>query len=400
MVKIKPLYLILLLGILILSILVGGTLPYFILYVIILLGILPLIHSVYSLMTLRVKIKIDNRTYYNGDSLDLEYKISNLGRLPILRLEIQNSILENLSGIREDKKLISLKPGQVYREKISINLNKRGHFHLGHLLISILDIFNISQLNKPFYEKMDLVVYPKIIKISRFSIQTTLETGDLRAYNNFFYDKSQIKSLRDYTENDSIKDIHWKLTSKQGRPILKEYDQSGNIETNLILVNSELYFLGENIHILEDLMAEVATSLVSYYMERNIKIKLQTQNKGESFEIQSQTRQDLKSFLLFLASFQGNGEKNGLDYLNYLFSKTSDLHPIIITPYLDKDLATEFIKLKLKNIIPTIILVGLSGDQLDKSLLNNLEKEYLPIYYIDKNSSIKDVLEGFYGWKS
>ncbi len=312
-------------------------------------------------------------------------------------MEIKSHIVKQLTGKDSPKIITSLNPKKSFTFKETVILKKRGYYELGEIQITIKDIFGLYSLNKNFSTKASLLVYPETIELSTFKIIAVEQSGELMVKDPTFQDKSRIASIRDYREGDSIKSIHWKLTAKLDQPIIKEYENRGDTRVSMFIDNYQKHFLKDVDRRLEDKIAEVALSIINYYINRNIYIELRTQYQNEIVQIQGEQKYHIKSFLDFLAKFKGNGS---IDFNTFITPQLEilkkDTTAIIITPCLDKSTGTLGIFLKTKNINPLFIIITDKENNtghVDLSVEEILRQEGIPLYLIDYNSNIKKILE-------
>ncbi len=376
---------------------VGGIIPYFIFYVVLLASLIPLIHNLIILKKIKGTIKIPTGTLYSGDKIDIYYEINNNSNFYIPHMEIKSHIVKQLTGKDSPKIITSLNPKKSFTFKETVILKKRGYYELGEIQITIKDIFGLYSLNKNFSTKASLLVYPETIELSTFKIIAVEQSGELMVKDPTFQDKSRIASIRDYREGDSIKSIHWKLTAKLDQPIIKEYENRGDTRVSMFIDNYQKHFLKDVDRRLEDKIAEVALSIINYYINRNIYIELRTQYQNEIVQIQGEQKYHIKSFLDFLAKFKGNGS---IDFNTFITPQLEilkkDTTAIIITPCLDKSTGTLGIFLKTKNINPLFIIITDKENNtghVDLSVEEILRQEGIPLYLIDYNSNIKKILE-------
>ncbi len=118
---------------------------------------------------IRIRRTLTNKWATTGDAIDEEILLSNLGRLPILLVELDDrsnlpgytaSVAENLDG-RQTKRWIS--GGKALR---------RGLFTLGPMTVRTGDPFGIFLAEFDFPQVSTLVVYPPISVMPDFRIPT------------------------------------------------------------------------------------------------------------------------------------------------------------------------------------------------------------------------------------
>lgn len=288
-----PLILVILLVFVLLT---GGTMPYFLFYVFMLTVLIPLIHCLITLLGLEGYVKIPQESLFTGDIIDIEYQIVNKSILRIPYMEIQKDIIGQLTGESTSKTILSLEKKESYTHRDNIVLKRRGYYKFGEVNVKICDVFKFFSFKKKIASPASLIVYPEIIKLSTFNITANQQSGELSIYNSAFQDKSRVVSLRDYREGDSIKSIHWKLSAKKGSPIVKDYENRVDTNAVIFIDNSKILFENDVDRNLEDTAVNIAISIIDYYLNQNIEIRLETQDDKSYIEIQSQQKSDLKPF--------------------------------------------------------------------------------------------------------
>lgn len=381
--------------------LVGGTMPYFLFYVLLLTFIIPLIHIIISLKGLKGQVIIPNRSLFSGDKIDIIYQINNQSFFSTPYLEVQSDISKQLTGNDSLKLVLSLEKKEIFTHKETVVLSRRGFYQVGEIEVSIKDVFGFYSFRKKITSNTSLIVYPEIIRLSTFYISTSHESGELLVQDSRFQDKSRINSLREYQEGDSIKAIHWKLSARKETPIVKEYEHRGDTNAIVFVDNYKDLFKYDKDRRLEDKIADTALSIVDYCLREGIEINLETQNKKELIKVLGQQISDLKPFLEALARFKGNGF---IDFNTFLLQRIESLKKdstvIIITSYLDKNMGARGIDLKMKNLDPLfIVIIDMESKTgfIDPLIQDRLYKEGIMVCIIDYKTSIKEALEVYRG---
>lgn len=380
------------------ALLVGGTMPYFLLYTYSLFFLIPLVHLRLILRGLDVNIKIPKGSLYVGDEIDLVYQLDNRTIFHIPHLEIHSHISKELSRKASSRLVENLAPYENYSYQENLDLNRRGYFQLGSLEIKISDAFGLFTLRRSYSSQASLVVYPKPIEISSFALSSVEQMGDLPIEDLTFQDTSRISSLREFRPGDSIKSVHWKLSAKLDEIIVKEYEKRGDAEVALFIDNYKDYFIGDETRDLEDRLVDLGLALVNYYIGENIAINLYSQTGGKLVQLETSQSLDLKNFLEFFAYFRADGHAKLEDLiLANLENLTRDMTLIIITPILDRDRASLGIYLKSQGLQPIFIVSRDEEARIDPSqaqVHTSFKEEAIPLYLLDSNRSIKEVLEG------
>lgn len=382
------------------TILVGGTLPYFVFYVVVLGLSLPLIQIIFALKNIKGSIILPKGSLYNDDNIDINYRIDNSGFFSIPYLEIDNEISRKLTRKDSKKTIISLEKNHSYNKRESIYLNRRGYYKLVSIKVRVRDIFGIYSFKKTVSSPSSLLVYPRPIEINHFPIISSHISGEILVKDSASKDRSSINSFRDYVPGDSIKSIHWKLSGKLNRPIIKEYENSGDTNTLILLDNSKDNFSKDIDNRLEDKSVDIALSITDYCLNNAIPIVLKTQNPNSYIDLQGEDRGDLKSFLEVYAKLEANGPYS---FKSFLDSQSEDLRKntsiILISNKLNKEIAARILDIKMRAInIISIFVTDVEKEfrQIDLGLQTRLIQEAIPLYIIDYKSSIKEILEAHY----
>ena len=380
------------------ALLVGGTMPYFLLYVYILSFLIPLLHSLFVLIKLESSVQLPDKALYSGDEITIIYKIENNSIFHIPYLKIHSHISEELTGKKAEKIVKTLKPREFIKYRENIKLKRRGHYELGKIEVIVSDAFGFFHLKKKIISETSLLVYPEAIELSNFTITAVEQLGELPIDNIAFQDKSRISSLRDFREGDSIKSIHWKLSAKLDDIIIKNYENRGDAHTIVLIDNYNKHFENDQDRHLEDKIVDISLSIINYYLNQNIPVNFQTQNNDKLIEIQGQQKTDIKPFLDSLARFKGNG---ALEFSKFIIPRIDNFRKdstvIIITPNLNKSIGTLGISLKTKGLKPLFIIATDKRNNmgyLEPMVEKGLRQENIPIYLLDYKTNIKEALEG------
>jgi len=381
--------------------LVGGTMPYFLFYILLLTYLIPFIHCLINYLFLEGKIDIPQGSLYTGDSIIVKYKIVNNSIFPITYLEIENDFSKKLTGKDSPKIILSMGKKESYQDSETIVLKRRGFYEMGEINLTIKDAFGFFSIKKKISSTTSLLIYPEIIGLTTFKISTSQQAGDLLIRDSSFQDKSRIYSLREYLEGDSIKSIHWRLSARKNTPIVKEYENRGDTQVNIFIDNEYRLFKNDYDNRIEDKIVDVTTSIINYCLNQNIQVTLETQDHNKYVNIQGQQKPDFKPFLEVLAKFKGNGSLNFTSFVN---SKVETINRgatvVIITPNLDKAMGALGIYLRMKNLYPLFIVITDNEKEtgyIDGQIENRLKSEDIPVYWLDYKTNIKDTLEGYYG---
>ncbi|MCI8630994.1 MAG: DUF58 domain-containing protein [Firmicutes bacterium] len=105
------------------------------------------------------------------------------------------------------------------------------------------DFLGLFSHIKPLREEVTCIVYPYEAKMYvEFRKNTEREQpGDIYDGKKSGTDVSEVFGLREYAEGDSLQSIHWKLSGKMNKLIVREFGRPVNYHTLVLLSPSFLY---------------------------------------------------------------------------------------------------------------------------------------------------------------
>lgn len=395
--KVKFSYILLIISTFLFALLVGGPMPYLLFYITILTFLIPLLHLLISFIGLKASIKLPNSYLYTGSSIDIEYDIRNKNFFSIPILKFSSDISKKLGDKTTPSKTLSLSPREVFKYKEEILLKRRGFYENIDLKVNISDIYSFFTFKKIFHNKAELLIYPNVIQLDSFRTSSNKNLGELLVQDSMFQDKTSISSIKEYTEGDSIKQIHWKVSAKRGLPMIKSFEKVSNANLNIFMDSHKALFIKDLDRRLEDKIVDTSLAIVNYFLKLDVDLSLNTLSKDKQIELSDRNNDDIKSFLKVFARFKGDGDHPiGALVQEKMHSFVANSIIMIVTPNLDKEIGGMGIKLKMKNLIPIfIIITDKENDNIsiDKDVEKRLTEENIELYFIDYGSNIKEELE-------
>lgn len=394
--KIK--FLLLLLPVVFFAIVVGGTIPYFLLYTLLALVILPILHSLIGILTIKGKINMEEGEIYAGESIEIEYKV--LSKLPISfpKLELDNNIAYRLTGKKPPRERFSLVGKEPYYNKIKVVCRRRGDYEIGHFKITIEDIFSCFKFSKRISIPIGLRVYPKIVPIYSLPLKAIIPMGEIRVTNQLLQDYTEISDLKPYELGDSIKKIHWKASAKQDEFLVKNFEPKGDTHVAIFINSSAASYINDKDRLIEDQAVETALSIVNYCLNQGVKVSLCYEEEGKRVYVEGNYLSDLRSFMDRLVLFS---PKENVDFASQAFKYSSVFSQgattIFITPTIDKELAAQSIHWKMKGINPVYILLKASKTsnikEDTKLVIQKLMEEGVDVYELTNMAELSIGLE-------
>ena len=157
-----------------------------------------------------------------GQTLEEEFRITNLSRFPKLWTEFRD--LSDLPGHQASRVLGLIPPKQWRGWKASTMCMDRGRFHLGPISVRSGDPLGIYQMQRTIDIVNPLLVYPITYELHSFPLPIGFLPGGDAQRRRTHYITTNAAGVREYAYGDSINRIHWGLTARRQRLIVKEFE--------------------------------------------------------------------------------------------------------------------------------------------------------------------------------
>lgn len=294
------------------SVLSGGKTLYYFLFtaVIVLVGMAVMVE--YNERNLYIFYLASENTIHSGDSININYKITNTSVVPIFHAVIDFKL---------DKKMnteANLREIAYFGNFERINFSKeivckyRGYYKVGSVNVDLYDPLMLHKRTINFNKEIDITVYPQIVPIKQKLIQSQDFYGTLKAPRRTLEDRTNIINIRPYIPGDQLKNIHWKLSAKRDELHTKEFEQTVSNKL-FIMVNGQTE---PEIDLdREELMVSFVLSLVKDELNDDVKTKV-IMNDGHSTVIEGGTRSDFQGFLETLTSFECTSDLEFSSFVN------------------------------------------------------------------------------------
>ncbi|HMB22409.1 MAG TPA: DUF58 domain-containing protein [Anaerolineales bacterium] len=178
-----------------------------------------------------------------GEKVSIRLSLKNEGWLPLLWLELRETLPVALVGPHSFQTVTNLGPRAEAQFEYEIEARKRGYYPIGPLFVATGDILGLSEALQGKSEVEHLVVYPRIIPFTSLEIPSLSPQGELRHSLPLFEDPTRVFGKRAYVYGDSLRRIDWKSSASAGRLQVKLFEPSIALETFIVLnLNAEDYY--------------------------------------------------------------------------------------------------------------------------------------------------------------
>jgi uncharacterized protein (DUF58 family) len=180
----------------------------------------------YSLERVEYHRHLSQRRAFFGEEIELTIEVVNRKILPLPWLEAQDDVpmaLPIVDGevVRTHQEtrgrmtnLFSLGWYEQVRRRYRVRCDARGHFAFGPVRLRSGDLFGFTSRETVLPGEDALLVYPRVVPISRLGLPARDPFGDLRTRQWIFHDPMRTIGVREYVHGDDPRQIHWGATAR------------------------------------------------------------------------------------------------------------------------------------------------------------------------------------------
>lgn len=258
---------------------VAGQIPYMFLYALALAGAIPLLMLYRSLHSLRGEVLMASRSVEAGQPVAVTFKIENpgRGRFPYLELTTGSAVFSDQSMF------LNLGPGEAREVPTEIVCARRGTYDLASISVATGDPFGFFRISKPLAQGGLLKVYPRLRDLDNEVLPAYRRPGGHLTPSATHDDPSENERLREWRSGDSMRNIHWKQTVRQGAIIVKSMERAADTELALFVDMSLESYRQDRERRLEDLAVELAASLAFSRLKSNHPVRVFAGSSGDGW---------------------------------------------------------------------------------------------------------------------
>lgn len=363
---------------LIFIIFMGSRFSYTVLYIVLLLPLASILLALLASKRLRYKQKIKTNAVFKGDNLDIEIIMSNDDIIiyPYISFVLYD-IFEEKTALKVDKDnkerryTYSIPARSTYSVHVNVPCNYRGFFPVGVKTAEVIDFFGLVKFKRDIDYDLHVTVYPRFKKLQNLYLSKGSEEESMDSEGSLMENSSDISDIRKYQYADSMKKIHWKLSSKKNDWLVKNYSDSVEYNTEILIDLSpkKIYEKKETI-LVEDTIIETSLSLLDYCVSSSITCIVSFDNKGIQ-EIKCATEQDFNTIYSILARTSFNG-KNPMDKLaaRSLAKGAKNTNLLIVTDSISEKIVGQLIQATLLSYNVTLYLICVYKSEVADSQTN------------------------------
>ena len=201
--------------------------------------VMPVISLVLMLIAGReIAIELELPQTAEKKAASLTYRISNPGRYPVARITFQIRMENQMTGaFRERRVSATAGSRETVTAELSLQNSKVGTVVVSINKIRVYDAFGLFVFRKSDLPDQAVIIYPDMRNVEVHMENPVENTGDGSRYSpdRPGQDVSEIFALREYVPGDEIRKIHWKLSGKTDRTMVRDFSLPLNYSVFLLL---------------------------------------------------------------------------------------------------------------------------------------------------------------------
>lgn len=161
---------------------------------------------------------------------------------PITRMRVQVS-MKNLHHNKRDLSYIKMRAGQKTIPALRYQDGTYGVIRAKAEKARLLDFLGLFMLPISCGDPVEILILPPVIPFTGGNLQlkalSQTEVHDLTAAKLRGAGDREQKDVRDFREGDPLRDVHWKLSVRQDKLVVREFEPDGNQAVGIWLEPAE-----------------------------------------------------------------------------------------------------------------------------------------------------------------
>ena len=185
-------------------------------------------------MSLNVYMMSDAATVEKNQPYNYHFRVNNTSIFAYPFVEAQ-MWLPQANSVRCTMRTVnlSMSPFASYDVNNEVCFRFRGTYDIGVKCFYVYDFFRLMRVRVDVENYNQVYVLPRKLNLDEAAAQAISDSVARTVRSPISYDRLEVSDIRDYRMGDSLKSIHWKLSSKSEQMIVKEYNTGTANITNV-----------------------------------------------------------------------------------------------------------------------------------------------------------------------
>jgi uncharacterized protein (DUF58 family) len=169
-----------------------------------------------------------------GEKVSVHLTIRNEGVLPVPWVLLEDLLPKAALDKRFPRlkvkgrrlQVAMLRGGGKLEMRYQLECLARGYHAIGPLVLENGDLFGLHRRFRVETEPAYLLVYPRVVPLTGYDIESRRPIGDVRMTHRLFEDPTRIAGVRPYEAGDPLNRVHWRATARTGQLHSKVHEPS------------------------------------------------------------------------------------------------------------------------------------------------------------------------------
>lgn len=131
--------------------------------------------------------------------------------------------------------VVTLPGRKAKRWQVRTRCIHRGLYRLGPTVVVTGDPFGLFQTSQVLEGRGEVLVFPPTVPLSQFGLPSGELPGGLRTERRAFHSTPNAVSIREYTPGDPVNRIHWPVSARNQKLMVKEFELDPTADLWLVL---------------------------------------------------------------------------------------------------------------------------------------------------------------------
>ena len=387
----RIIYLLFLIGSIILVSFVGGTVPYTLFYLALLLPVLSAGYIAFVFLSLSFFQSTSKKIAIKEEVLPYNVRLINPSFISFTNVKLNFYDVQCEVDQRGSIKPQSLLPGEQIDLKATMRCKYRGEYPVGACDIEVSDFLFLFHMKWPVAWPLKFMVLPRIVPLENLIFLPDLMDPKRSSLQNKQSDQKG-SELRKYQNGDPLKAIHWKASARQRQLMTRKNEVAAKGENYIFLDLSPTVREEADKLAIEDMLIETTLAIGNYMKEKGIPGEIYC-GSGTLEGYRLSEKGKFGAFYNNCGSllFDGISAAQGLEEM--LCVRMLEGHFIVITHQLSEECITLMLEHTQRQQF-IVILIEKEGESLDEVKKNLLFIHNIKLYEIGCQEMIKEKLEG------
>lgn len=231
------------------------------------------------------------------ESVEVAVTLRNAGGLPILWVLVEDLLPEGMlrrptrlevKGKRVRVVGLGAKKSKTIRYTITFRM--RGYYPVGPTVLETGDVFGLHRRHRVAGKPAYVMVYPKIVLLTRYDFASQRPIGEVRLQNRLFEDVTRTAGVRPYIPGDPLSRVHWRATARTGQLHSRLYEPTSLAGATILLDFHADGYPKRGEPFRSDLAVTVACSLAYAVSVLNQQVGLASNGRDAADRIRDESR--------------------------------------------------------------------------------------------------------------